>query len=68
MAASTGGVSVSSANPAASLKKAAETTSNYYLLYYRPKDYRPDGGFRKIEVKLRGRGYRIMHRAGYIAD
>ncbi len=68
MADSTGGLSVSSINPAASLKKAAETTSNYYLLYYRPINYRPDGGFRKIEIKLRGSGFRIMHRAGYIAD
>jgi hypothetical protein len=41
---------------------------NYYLLYYTPKDYKPDGKFRSIEVKVKGKSYSITHRAGYIAD
>ena len=68
ISAATGGISDSSANPAASFELAAEASENYYLLYYQPKDYNPDGGFRKIEVKVKSGKYLVSHRAGYIAD
>ena len=68
LAKATGGITDSSANVAASFERAAIASENYYLLYYTPKDYRSDGKFRKIKVKVKGKNYRITHRAGYIAD
>ena len=68
VARATGGIAESSQNAAAAFRTAADASENYYLLYYRPTDYRSDGKFRKIEVKVKGRRYRVLHRAGYIAD
>jgi VWFA-related protein len=68
VSATTGGIADSSANALASFQKAATAVENYYLIYYSPKDYRPDGKFRKIEVKVKNRRYRVTHRAGYFAD
>jgi VWFA-related protein len=68
MADATGGTIDSSANIASSFQRAAVASENYYLLYYSPKDYKSDGKFKKIEVKIKGKNYRITHRAGYIAD
>jgi VWFA-related protein len=64
----TGGVVDSSANPAASFQKAAEASENYYLIYYLPKDYKADGRFREIEVKVKDKNYAVSHRAGYFAN
>ena len=49
----TGGVADSSANPAYSMKKVAGASENYCLLYYAPKDYKKDGKFKEIEVKVK---------------
>jgi hypothetical protein len=68
IAEATGGITESSANVNSSLKKAAQASGNYYLLYYTPKDYVADGKFRKIEVKVKGKKYRVTHRTGYIVD
>ncbi|MCJ7682321.1 MAG: hypothetical protein MUP70_16460, partial [Candidatus Aminicenantes bacterium] len=68
MAKATGGLTESTQNPAFALRQASEASRNYYLLYYRPQIYRADGGFRRIEVKVKGGRYRITHRSGYIAD
>jgi VWFA-related protein len=68
MAEATGGVTTSSANALAGLRSAAAATENYYLLYYAPDDYRADGRFRAIEVRVKGPGLRVTHRAGYFAD
>ena len=67
IAAATGGTSAASANPAALLRQAATASADYYLLYYRPQDERPDGGFRKIEVTVKQRGLRVSHREGYFS-
>jgi hypothetical protein len=64
----TGGIVDSSANASAAFKKAAYATENYYLLYYSPKNYIADGKFKNIKVRVKGKGYRVTHRAGYIAD
>ena len=64
----TGGITQATINPIASFKHAIEASENYYLLYYSPKNYKADGKFRKIEVKVKGKKYRVTHRAGYIAD
>ncbi len=68
MAKATGGTVESSSNAAASFKNAVIATENYYLLYYNPTNYKADGKFKKITVKVKGEKYRITHRAGYLAD
>ena len=68
IAETTGGIVDSSTNAAASFKKAATASENYYLLYYSPKNYVSDGKFKEIKIKVKGQRYRISHRAGYIAD
>jgi VWFA-related protein len=68
VAKATGGISESSTNPFASFRRAVAATENYYLLYYVPADYRADGKFREITVKVKGKGYRVSNRAGYFAN
>ena len=68
MSQSTGGLTESSANIAFTLEKAAAASENYYLLYYSPKNYVADGKFKEIKVRVKDQNYRVMHRAGYIAD
>ncbi len=68
IAQTTGGTVDSSANAASSFKKAVNAAENYYLLYYRPSNYMKDGKFKSIEVKVRGKNYRVTHRAGYFAE
>jgi VWFA-related protein len=68
VAKATGGLTDTSANPAASFQKASDATENYYLLYYTPKDFVADGSFRNIKVKIKGKNYKVTHRAGYFAD
>jgi VWFA-related protein len=68
VAKATGGLADSSANPAASFQKASDATANYYLLYYTPKEFKADGKFRNIKVRVKGKNYKITHRAGYFAD
>jgi VWFA-related protein len=68
LAKATGGLTESSANVAVAFQKTVEATENYYLVYYTPKEYKADNKFHKIEIRIRGGGYRITHRAGYVAD
>lgn len=68
MAKATGGTTESSSNPGFLFKKAVESSESYYLLYYSPKKYLSDGKFKKITVKVKGENFRVIHRAGYIAD
>jgi hypothetical protein len=68
MAQATGGITDSSSNPEYLFQQASNSVENYYLLYYTPKDFVADGKFRKIEVKVIGKRYKVTHRSGYIAD
>ena len=68
MAAATGGLSESTTNPNFAIRQAAEASSNYYLLYYRPVNYRADGRFQEIVVRVKGEGLKVTHRLGYVAD
>jgi hypothetical protein len=68
LADATGGTVDSSSSPEFLFEQAVEATENYYLLYYTPKNYVADGQFKKIEVKVKGKKYRVAHRAGYVAD
>jgi VWFA-related protein len=68
MAKATGGLAESSSNPSAMMEKAGAALDNYYLLYYAPKNTKPDGKFREIKIVVKGRGYQVLHRAGYFAQ
>lgn len=68
MAISTGGLVISSRNPAYAFQQALDASENYYLLYYRPKDYIIDGKFKDIEVIVKGKKYKVIHRAGYFSN
>jgi VWFA-related protein len=67
IAAATGGTADASSNPSDLLKRAAEASEHYYLLYYQPQNYKADGEFHAITVKVRKGRYRLSHRAGYMA-
>lgn len=68
MARATGGFLESSANPDALFRRALKASENYYLLYYSPSNYKKDGKFKRIKVKVKNKNYRIAHRLGYYAD
>jgi hypothetical protein len=68
MAMATGGLVVSSRNPAYAFQRALDASENYYLLYYRPKDYVVDGKFKEIEVRVKDKNYKVIHRAGYFSN
>jgi len=68
MAKATGGLTDSSANAAAAFQRAIDASENYYLLYYAPSNYKRDGKFKIIKVKVKNKNYRITHRAGYFAN
>ncbi|MCK4823093.1 hypothetical protein KA005_45455, partial [bacterium] len=51
----TGGIIESSANVSSAFQKAAFASENYYLLYYSPSDYKTDGKFKNIKVRVKGK-------------
>ena len=68
LAADTGGFSVRNTNDfAAGAVRIGQESRSYYLLGYNPGDVPRDGRFRKIEVKVRGRGLTVRARRGYYA-
>ncbi len=68
MSLATGGFMASTANLDAAMKSAVAASENYYLLYYTPRDYKADGTFRSLKVRVKGADYRTGHRQGYIAN
>jgi len=68
VAQATGGIVDSSQNPAYAFKHAAEIAESYYLLYYSPIDYKKDGQFKSINIRLIDKNYRLSYRLGYIAN
>jgi hypothetical protein len=68
MAEATGGFVDSSANPAASFRRAIDSAENYYLLYYSPQKYLKDGRFKKIRVRVKDKNFKVLHRMGYFSD
>jgi len=68
MATATGGITESSSNPFTLFRTAVESSENYYLLYYTPLNYKKDGQFKNIKIKVRDADYRVTHRAGYFAN
>jgi hypothetical protein len=67
MAEATGGFISSSYNPVSAFKEALDAAEHYYLLYYSPKDYSEEGEFKNIEVRVKNKGFKILHRTGYFA-
>jgi VWFA-related protein len=68
LASDTGGFSVRNTNDfAAGTVRVGRESSSYYLLGYNPGAIVRDGKFRKLEVKVRGRGYSVRARRGYYA-
>ncbi len=68
MARASGGFMASSANPHSLFQKAINSSENYYLLYYAPKDYVSEGKFKSIDVRVKDRDYKVIHRLGYFAN
>ena len=68
MAKASGGFMASSANPDFLFKEAIKASENFYLLYYAPKDYAGDGRFKTIKVRIKGEGYKTVHRLGYFSN
>ncbi len=68
MARATGGFFDSSANTEVLFKHAVEASENYYLLYYIPSNYKGDGQFKEIKVRVKNKKYKVIHRLGYIAN
>lgn len=64
----TGGIVDNAQNPAAGFRSAAQAASEYYLLYYSPANYRKDGSFKMITVKIKDKDYQVIHRSGYYAN
>ena len=63
----TGGFPVLSTNDfARAYELIVRANSRYYLLGYFAQDFRPDGAYRRIEVRVRRPGVRVVARDGYV--
>ena len=49
------------------IDKIRSTSNDFYTLSYTPTNPKMDGGFRKIELKVRDGGYSLSYRRGYFA-
>lgn len=68
LAEDTGGIAVLNKNNFnEGLEKIVDVSEGYYLLAYTPLDSKFDGNFRRIEVKVKGDGYKVHSRRGYFA-
>ncbi len=63
----TGGIVDTSRNPSFGFENALSIMENYYLLYYSPANYRADGSYKNIEVRVKNQDYRVTYRRGYYA-
>jgi hypothetical protein len=62
----TGGSTDTGQNPAVSLAKALKATELSYILLFAPATSAPPGTFIGLDVKVKGRDYRVVHRSGYL--
>jgi VWFA-related protein len=68
LAADTGGFSVKNTNDlVGGIKRIAEESQSYYLVGYNSSNTARDGRFRKIQVKVAGKGLKVRYRKGYYA-
>lgn len=64
----TGGSIDVALNAASSFRRIVETSENYYLLYYSPINYRNDGKYKRIKVRVKNKNFKITYRKGYYAE
>lgn len=67
LAENTDGISATTNDFNAGLRKISDDLSAYYLLTYSPTNNKNDGAYRRIDVKVNAPGVRIKARRGYIA-
>jgi VWFA-related protein len=68
LAADTGGFSVKNTNDlVGGIKRIADESQSYYLVGYNSTNTARDGRFRKIQVKVAGKGLKVRARKGYVA-
>jgi hypothetical protein len=67
IAKATGGTAETAQNPSATFKRAADASSDYYILSYVPDSAAPPGVFRTIEVKVGRPGCEVVNRLGYFS-
>jgi len=68
LAETTGGIVDGSQNPAVGFRNAVGNAGKYYLLYFEPIDYKRDGEFHRLAVKVKNPAYRVVSRTGYYAN
>ncbi len=67
IAKATGGTAESSTNPARAFKRAAEASSEYYLLSYVPEATDAGPGFRQVDVRVKRGGCQVTNPLGYFS-
>jgi VWFA-related protein len=68
LAADTGGFTVKNTNDlVGGIKRIADESQSYYLVGYNSTNTARDGRFRKIQVKVAGKGLKVRARKGYYA-
>ena len=69
LASDTGGKAFYNTNDlAGALTHAIDDGAHYYTLVYTPANKKMDGGYRRIEVRLKEGSYDLAYRRGYFAD
>jgi VWFA-related protein len=64
----TGGFAIVNANDLSTgFDRIVRENTHYYLLGYQPTNASKDGRFRKLEVRVRRQGARVLTRRGYVA-
>ena len=68
LAAATGGEAVASTNDmSGALARAIANGAHYYTISYAPTDATVDGKFRRIDIRVSDRKYKLAYRRGYYA-
>jgi hypothetical protein len=65
VSAATGGVVTTTVNPDSALKEMFQAANRNYILYFTPSAESKAAGFKKLEVRVKGKNYRIVTRSGY---
>jgi VWFA-related protein len=67
LATQTGGIAALDTNDfATAFETIVRASSHYYLVGYHPADFRPDGAYRRLEVRVARPGASVLARNGYV--